>query len=149
MHDVPDTVSTLAELLEASRDGEYGFRACAEHVRAARLRVMFESRAAEWRAAAAQLQAHLQEMGGAPDLIAPPAGSVHRGWVAPRSELREQSDHAMLVQCERGEKAAVETYADALSEELPPRIRRLVEQQYEGVRRNHAQLRRWLDTKLA
>ena len=149
MHDVPDTVSTLTELLEASRDGEYGFHACAEHVRAARLRVMFESRAAEWHTAAAQLQAHLAEMGGSPDPIAALTGSVHRGWVAPRNELREQSDHAMLVQCERGEKAALETYADALSEELPPRIRRLVEQQYEGVRRSQALLRRWLDTKLA
>ena len=142
MHDVPDTVSTLSELLDAVRDAESRFRVCAELVRSPRLKLMFEDRAVAWRASAAQLRAHLQELGGSLD-----AGRAVGG-AAPvaRDALAGRSDRALIGECERIEHAALEAYADALSEELLPGIRRLVEQHYESVRRSLTQLRRLLDT---
>ena len=42
-----DVVNVLNDLLENSRDGEYGFRACAEEVDSPQLKQVFQIRAAE------------------------------------------------------------------------------------------------------
>ena len=47
----------------------------------------------------------------------------------------------MLDECERGEDAALERYRDALKEPLSADIMAVVQRQYEGVKRNHDQIR--------
>jgi uncharacterized protein (TIGR02284 family) len=58
-----------------------------------------------------------------------------------KGTLAGYSDKAMLEECERGEDAALARYRDALKEDLPPTCRTVVERQYEGVKRNHDQIR--------
>ena len=55
--------------------------------------------------------------------------------------LSGYSDKSLLEACEKGEDSALERYRDALDEALPDNIRMLIERQYEGVKRNHAQVR--------
>jgi hypothetical protein len=52
---VEQAVSVLNDLLENSRDGEYGFRACAEEVDSGELKQVFQERAAECAKAATEL----------------------------------------------------------------------------------------------
>jgi uncharacterized protein (TIGR02284 family) len=47
----------------------------------------------------------------------------------------------MLEECERGEDVAVARYRDALEEPLPEDVKHIVERQYQGVRRNHDEVR--------
>jgi uncharacterized protein (TIGR02284 family) len=68
-------------------------------------------------------------------------GAVHRGWVAVKGTLSGYSDKAILEETERGEDSALESYREALAEDLPSGVRAVVERQYEGVKRNHAQVR--------
>lgn len=138
-------IDTLNDLIETSKDGEYGFRACAEQAASSELKQLFDDRAASCRTAASQLQAHVADLGGAPQTSGSAAGTVHRGWVALKSILSTYDDLAVLEECERGEDAARESYEEALRQELPARIRNLVQQQFEGVQRNHAEIRRLRD----
>ncbi len=59
-----DVIETLNDLLETCRDGEYGFRECAEHTKAADLKTLLSRHAEECVDAGSELQALIHEMGG-------------------------------------------------------------------------------------
>jgi uncharacterized protein (TIGR02284 family) len=139
--DQDDVIDVLNELIETSKDGEYGFRSCAEHAKAAELKNVFEARAEECRRAADELKEQVLALGGKPDDGGSAAGAMHRGWVAARSVLSGYSDHSILDECERGEDVAVRKYREAIQKDLPEQIRTLVERHLMGAQRNHDQIK--------
>jgi uncharacterized protein (TIGR02284 family) len=139
--DNDDVIDTLNDLIETCKDGAYGFRASAEHVQSPELRTVFTNRAQNCDEGAAQLQSLVAQCGGEPDTGGSATGAVHRGWVAARGALSGYSDQAMLEECERGEDAAVARYRKALESDLPPEVRTVVERQFQGVKRNHDEIR--------
>lgn len=141
MMDNPDTLSTLNDLIETCKDGEYGFQQCAEHVKAPELRQLLARRANDCRDAATALQNEVQRLGGKPETHGSATGALHRGWVAVRAKLSTFEDAALLEECERGEDAALARYRAALRQPLPESVRMLIERQCDGVQRNHDQVR--------
>lgn len=139
--DRDDTLDTLNQLIESAKDGEYGFRTSAEYLRNPEIKQSFLRRADECRAAAAELQALVVQMGGDAETGGSATGAMHRGWVAVKGTLSGYSDKAILEETERGEDMALSAYRNALDESLPADVRSVVERQYEGVKRNHAEVR--------
>ncbi|MFZ2854577.1 MAG: PA2169 family four-helix-bundle protein [Rhodocyclaceae bacterium] len=143
--DPKEVISTLNGLIETCKDGEYGFRSCAEHVNVPELITLFSQRADDCRQAAHELQEQVMQLGGEPDTRGSAAGALHRGWVAVRSKLSSYDDLDVLKDCERGEEAAVAAYRAALEKTIPEPVRSLVERQYQGAQRNHKQIRELRD----
>ena len=139
--DNDDVVDTLNKLIDTCLDGEYGFRTSAEHVKAENLRRVFLERAESCRKGASELQAAVVRCGGTPDEHSSAPGTLHRGWIALKGMLSGDSDQAALDECERGEDAALARYRDAIKQDLPSDIMAIVQRQYEGVKRNHDQIR--------
>ena len=139
--DRDDVISTLNDLIETSKDGEAGFRTCADNVKNIQLKAFFEAKMERCREGAAQLQAIVREMGGDPERSSSTAGAMHRFWVKIRGSISGMDDHAILAECERGEDVAKHSYEDALKEDLPGDVRRVVERQYAEVRANHDRVR--------
>ncbi len=139
------TISTLNNLIETCKDGEYGFKSSAEHARDPQIKQLFLSRARDCREAAAELQTLVMQHGGKPEDSGTAAGTVHRGWVAVKGTLSGYSDLAMLEETERGEDTALARYRAALKEELPSGVRSIVEAQLQGVKRNHDQIKTMRD----
>jgi len=146
---IQDYVSTLNKLIETCKDGEYGFRTCAEHVKSTQLRQVFTSRADECRQAATELQSLVLRLGGKADTGSSVTGTMHRGWVNLKGMLTGDSDQAALNECERGEDAALARYRDAIKQDLPSDVMDIVQRQYEGVKRNHDQIRSLRDAHRA
>ena len=141
-----DIVETLNDLIATCKDGELGFKACAERVESSELRQLFTQRAAECQQAAAELQPFVIQHGGEPETDGSTSGALHRGWVAVRGSLAGYSDKAMLEECERGEDAALGRYRSALRDEtLPEPIRAVVARQQLGVQANHDRIKRLRD----
>ncbi|MCW7540245.1 PA2169 family four-helix-bundle protein [Aquabacterium sp. A7-Y] len=136
-----DVIGVLNDLVETSKDGEYGFTSCAEHAKSPELKSFFTARAGECRRGAEELQAQVALLGGKPDTSGTAAGAVHRGWVAVRGVLSGYDDHSMLEECERGEDVAVTKYRAALEKPLPPDLRAIVERQLQGAQRNHNEVK--------
>jgi uncharacterized protein (TIGR02284 family) len=85
-------------------------------------------------------------LGGSPEDDGTVAGTAHRGWVAVKGTLAGYTDLAILEEAEDGEDSALESYRMALDDDaLEGDARTLVERQYEGVKRNHAQVRNLRD----
>ena len=136
-----ETIDQLNKLIETCKDGEYGFRSCAEHCKSADLKTVFMRRSEDCAKGARELQALVSRLGGKPESDSSTTGAMHRGWVAVVGTLTGYSDEQMLNECERGEDAAMDRYRDALKQPLPSDVMSVVQSQYEGVKRNHDQIR--------
>ena len=136
-----DTIDTLNKLVETSKDGEYGFRDAAEKAISPDLQQTFRQHADECRQGATELQSLVVQLGGDAEDSGTVAGAAHRGWLALKGSLAGYTDLAILEECERGEDSALKSYRDALDSELPTTARTVIERQYEGVKRNHDQIR--------
>jgi uncharacterized protein (TIGR02284 family) len=135
-------ISILNDLIETSKDGEKGFRTSAADTRNGELKSIFVARAQDCAKAAADLQQLVTRLGGDPDTGGSVAGAVHRGWVNLKSSVTGRSDLAILEECERGEDVAKARYRKALdADDLPDDIRGIVQRQYDGVVKNHDQVR--------
>ncbi|MDM0056444.1 ferritin-like domain-containing protein [Variovorax fucosicus] len=136
-----DVADVLNDLLENARDGEYGFRTCAEQVETAGAKQLFASRAEGCRQAAGELEALVEQYGGEPASGGTTAGALHRGWVQLKGSVGADSELSILESCERGEDAAIARYRKALKQSLPADVRAVVQRQADGAQRNHDQIR--------
>jgi len=139
--DQRDLIETINNLIETSRDGEEGFRTCAEGVKSPQLKQMFEHAASRCRQAVSELQAKVRGLGGDLERSGSVSGAVHRAWVDIKSTITGMDEAAVLTECERGEDVARRAYEEALAKDLPPDIRSVVARQYEGVRQHQDQVR--------
>lgn len=139
--DNKEIVSTLNDLIETCKDGEEGFRTCAQDISDPEMKDYFISRAQRCSTAAAELQDVVEELGGTPETSSSVSAALHRRWVDIKSAVTGKDDEAILNECERGEDVAKKSYENALSKDLPVDVRALVERQYQGVMQNHDQVK--------
>jgi len=89
-----------------------------------------------------ELQGLVAQLGGTPEDGGTVAGAMHRGWASAKGALAGYTALSLLEETERGEDVAMARYRSALGDdELPQDVRSLIERQFEGVKRNHAQIR--------
>lgn len=138
-------VKLLNEVIENCKDGEKGFKECAEHAESPSLKALFTERALECRTAAAELQNIVISQGGEPEDSGTAAGALHRGWVTIKAALSIHDDKAVLEECERGEDRALARYDSVLKEDLPAELRLVLERQRAGAKRNHDHIRELRD----
>ena len=142
-----EVIGVLNDLIEACKDGEYGFAKCAERVNTASLKDLMLKRSAGCRSAARELQSLVVRHGGEPAERGSVLGALHRGWVSMADVLSANADHAVLAECERGEDSALARYRHALSADgLPLEVREVIERQCEGVQANHDRIRQLRDS---
>jgi uncharacterized protein (TIGR02284 family) len=139
--DNKEVVSTLNDLIETCKDGEEGFRVCAQDISDAEMKDYFINRSQRCSTAAAELQDVVEELGGTPETTSSVSAALHRRWVDIKSAVTGKDDEAILNECERGEDVAKKSYENALAKDLPAEVRALVERQYQGVMQNHDQVK--------
>jgi uncharacterized protein (TIGR02284 family) len=139
--DRDDVIDALNDLAECCKDGEYGFRSCAEQAKRADLKSVFLQRADDCRGAAQEVYEQIRGLGGKVDEGGSAAGAMHRGWVAVKATLSTYDDKAVLEEAERGEDNAMARYRKALKQPLPAGVKLIVERQMQGVQRNHDQIK--------
>jgi uncharacterized protein (TIGR02284 family) len=147
--DTGDVIDALQDLVECCKDGEYGFRECAEQVKRQDLKSLFLQRADACRQGGEELNQQIRSLGGSTEHSGSAAGALHRGWVSVKAALTTYDDKAVLEECERGEDNALARYRKALKQPLPAQIKQIVERQYQGVQRNHDQIKMLRDQERA
>jgi uncharacterized protein (TIGR02284 family) len=136
-----DVIDTLNDLIQTCKDGEEGFRTCAEDIKDIELKSYFNNRAERCTRAAEELQDLVVAYGGDPKTSSHISGALHRRWVDIRSAITGKSEQDVLEECERGEDVAKHHYEAALAKPLPQDVRQIVEDQYRGVQLNHDQVK--------
>src|SRR6478736_4912634 len=136
-----EVISTLNDLIQTCKDGVEGFRTCAEDISNQELKSYFNDRAERCARSAEDLQDLVIAYGGDPATSSHLSGTLHRRWVDVRSAITGKSDQDVLDECERGEDVAKHYYQAALKKDLPEDVRLVIEDQYEGVKSNHDQVK--------
>ncbi|KAA0943863.1 PA2169 family four-helix-bundle protein [Pseudomonas sp. ANT_H14] len=139
-----ESISVLNDLIETSKDGQEGFKTCAEDIKHPELKALFQKRSADCATAATELQSAVRALGGDPQDSGSVSGALHRGWVDVKSLVTGKDEEAVLNEAERGEDHALKAYKEAIEKINKHNllgIRDLVERQFHGVQRNHDQVK--------
>jgi len=123
----------LNGLIEICRDGARGFQLAADRVSDPELKRLFTDAAGQRGLFAAELLPFAQRLGGEADAGGTTRGKLHRGWMTIKNAMAKDDEHMVLDEALRGEEAAVDVYADAVTSLLPPNARPIVERQYEQI----------------
>jgi uncharacterized protein (TIGR02284 family) len=131
--------AVLNRLIETCRDGERGFRLAAEQVKHEGLKALFTDLAAQRRQFVAELLPHAQRLGGDAPGEGTGVATLHRGWMTLEGAFGH-NDHVILGETERGDRATLRLYADAVNGLLPPQTRDLVQRQLDQLEEGHARM---------
>ncbi|HYO90119.1 MAG TPA: PA2169 family four-helix-bundle protein [Pyrinomonadaceae bacterium] len=139
--DTDDVISTLNNLIETCKDGQNGFQTAADGVKNGELKTLFHTYAQQRAQFSGELQSEVRRLGGDPENTGSVAASLHRGWINIKSAVTGEDEGAVIAECERGEDSAVRNYKDALEQNLPEKIRSIVQSQYTQVQEAHYRIR--------
>ena len=136
--------STTQDILQVLEDGKEGFAKGAEKLDgsvrpelAATFRILSDQRAtfeSELRGLAEKYHDELRVSGTV-------AGTLHRGWMAIKDALSGDDPSGVLDVAEQGEDHAVAAYEKALTQDLSPELRGVLERQAREVKAAHDQVR--------
>jgi uncharacterized protein (TIGR02284 family) len=134
-------IQVLNNLIETSKDRQYGYRSAAEAVSDGQLKVLFQAYEKQSAQYAAELQNDVRRLGGDPEKKGSLAGWFLRGWMNVKSAVSGGDASALIAECERGEDSAKSNYENALKEFLPADVQALIQRQFAGVREGHDRMR--------
>lgn len=106
-------VDELDHLVRINRDAEAGFQAAAESIRNSELESLFRGYAKQHRKFGAELEEHIEHLGGKASTGDTLGGKIHRGWMDLKAAASGHSAKSLLVSCESGEESAEIAYIDA------------------------------------
>jgi uncharacterized protein (TIGR02284 family) len=133
-----DVVFALNQCIETCTDAERGYAAAASDVRDIELKRLFLDRSRQRAEYVIALQRVIESLNAFPENQGTVKGLAHRGWVGLRRVLDStMGDRAIVEECERGERASLDTYGRAMKRaplvDMPETARRLFESQLEAI----------------
>jgi uncharacterized protein (TIGR02284 family) len=147
MKEEKEVISTINNLIETLKDGQEGFKQAAEGVKDPELKSLFNEYSQQRSRFAAELQSQAASLGEPePESSSSAAGAVHRAWINLKSAVSRGDDHAILVECERGEDSAVEEYKKAIDDVLSVPVRDMVSRQYAEIKKAHDRIKHLRDS---
>lgn len=110
-----EELDKLNEMLVACRNADKGYATAAQQVDDSQLKFLFESYHRQRQTFAYDLEQHIRTMGGDPKEKTSLAADAHRAWINIKGTMSGHGAEAILEECIRGEKEALEVYETALA----------------------------------
>jgi uncharacterized protein (TIGR02284 family) len=145
MNATTDIKKTLHSLLEASNDGKRGYEQAASAAKDRILRAELMQYSMQRAEFASDIQVMISNLGEEPADHGTVSGALHRAWMNLKSTASLSDRYDILAECERAEDAAVESYREAISHDLPMAVHAVVESQYDAIQRVHDRIRNLRD----
>jgi uncharacterized protein (TIGR02284 family) len=136
-----EVISILNDLVAICKDGQEGFKAAAENIRNSEFRRLFNIFSQQRSQFVSELQAEVHRLGGDPERSGSVAGTLHRGWMNLKSMVARGDEAGIIMECQRGEEAAVNAYQEALKEDLPLDVQYVVKRQYMDIKDAYDRIR--------
>lgn len=138
------------DIIETLEDGKDGFARAADKLAesdrpdlSTKMRTLSDQRArfsAELEKMAANYGDDIDEDGSV-------AGAIHRGWMAVKDAIAGSDPDGVLDAAEQGEDHAVSEYQDALSKDISPDLRTVLERQFADVKQAHDEVKALRDAQ--
>jgi uncharacterized protein (TIGR02284 family) len=134
-------IRLLNDLIATCRDSGEGFGRAAKGTRTEVLRDRFLGIAGQRADFADELTGHVRRLGGQPVESGHVSGIQERGWRELEESIRPKDDATFLAECEEGEEHTLHHYEQALTHDLPPAERAMVERHRLAVQEALLELR--------
>lgn len=129
-----NAIDKLNQLLEKNYDAEKVYREAAKNTSNPLLEKVLESEAGKRRDFGIKIKDEIAKLGGMPDKGSSTTAKVHATWMDVRAALAPNTDDAIIKECKRGEKNAIQEYEEILKQnDLTPSSRKVVQQQREEI----------------
>lgn len=123
-------INILNELLEKNYDATRGYVEAAKQVRSTLLASFLEQNAEIRQGYAEEIMDEVCALNGEPVESTGVLSNLHRAWINLKTAISSDKEEAVLEECIRGEKAALDDYEKALmSHSLPTTTMELLEEQ--------------------
>ena len=99
--DNSQVAATLNKLLETTKNGESGFRTCADAVKNTQLKKFFEDAARKCGEGAQELEEKIRSLGMQPAPSGTTTGALHRAWTNIKSSVTGMDDYADQMRARR------------------------------------------------
>jgi uncharacterized protein (TIGR02284 family) len=143
---IASAASVLNSLIKTCNDGNQGFQWAARKVGIPEFEVLFVELASQRRQFAAELVRLVLDLGAEAESTGSFKGAVHRAWINLKAMTTNEDTHDILLECKRGETAALTEYGYALDyDELPTGIFNVIRRQYIAVKAAHDRLEDFLE----
>lgn len=140
MNDKEKSLSALHDLVATCKDGQKGYQDASEHIENEELKTILYRLSQQRTLFEAELKDEIRRLGGNTDESSSVTGTAHRVWMNIKSGIRGNDTDAILEECKRGDKAAIERYEAALKAELPEYIKEKVADQFKLIKGAYNQL---------
>ena len=125
----------LKDVIERNIDACHGYEKAAEKVHNPRLASTFRDQANQRRQFANELQSIANIQGATSEASGTFEASLHRTWMDIKTALSSDKDEAVLEECIRGEKEALDEYNELVNDaSLPRGTSQLIDKQRDTVR---------------
>ncbi len=128
-------VDALNELIEKNYDAEKGYKEAVTDVENHELKDFFTKSVQQRYEFGHEIKAEIAKLNGEVEKGSSLVGTLHRIWINLKAMVTTHDVTAVVEECERGEKAAIEDYEKVLKvEELPMEAKLVVRQQLQLIR---------------
>lgn len=129
-----ELAGVLNELLERNYDAEKGYKKAAEDIDNSLLKDFFRDYSGQRYNFGHELKDEIVKLGGEPEKGSSTKGDLHRTWIDLKSIVTGKDTEAVINECIRGEKKALEDYEEALRRtDLPATSREVVQRQHDRI----------------
>ena len=111
-----EIIDQLSRLLTLNHDAEKGYLEASEHVDDNELKALFITQSRQRTEFALELDREIRVLGSEPDDSTSLAADMHRAWISIKSALSSNDDKAVVQECHRGDKEALNAYNSVLQE---------------------------------
>lgn len=130
-----NTIDSLHKLIALNKDSDRGYKEASENIEDPELKTILyrlSQQRAEFRGDIEEiLRKDYRDDANPSDSL---LSKLHRGWMDFKSSLSSNDNEAVLEECLRGEKHAVETYSEVLANNLPDYIEDQLRKQFDLVK---------------
>lgn len=121
-----EELNKINEILRTCREAEKGYATAHEQVQDSNLKYLFDTYRRQRKDFVYDLEQHIRTMGEDPSKGTSVAAGAHRAWINVKGTVTGHDPKAILQECIRGEKEALEVYQNALARLTFPNDTRLL-----------------------
>lgn len=126
-------IKELNKLIQLCEDSAKGYRNAADLISQNDLKNLLYKIATERATYSGELQEDARQLGRKPEKLGTVTGTLHRIMTNLKAAISKLDNKAVLEECKRGEKAAIQAYENALNEDLPEFIKTRLTQQHKNI----------------
>lgn len=143
------TQAALNELITILKDGQKGYADAMTDVKDQHLKDLFKKYSAQRASYVTEIEDQMFKLDLKPTTNegSSVVGAIHHAWIDLKAAVTGHDNHAILVECERGEDVAKKAYEEATKvQDLPTALKTVIEKQSQGILAAHNEIKALRDS---